>query len=192
MEYQNHFPIIFLIAGKARSGKSTIAKYLKDILNNNGKKVIISPYTKYLKKYIEDITEQKITEENKPRELLQKLSSDLIKNKLGYHDVFIRRQIEDINIYSYFFDVIIIPDVRFKNEIEVIKEKFNNVISIGVIREHFKSDLTEEQKKDITEIDLDDYQNYDIKINNTPITDLKEETLKIIQKIDNITKEQGI
>ena len=122
MNLKNREPVIILIAGKARSGKSTVAEYIRRELEDEHKDVIISPYTKYLKQYISDITKIEVTDENKPREMLQKLSSDLIKKELGYNDIFIKRQIEDISIYSYFADIVIIPDVRFPNEIEVMKK----------------------------------------------------------------------
>lgn len=179
MNYQNHNPVIILIAGKSGSGKTTIANYLKKLFEEEGKKVILSPYTKYLKKYIEEITGEVISEENKPRELLQKISSDLIKEKLGKNNFFIDRQIEDIEIYSYFSDIIIIPDVRFPNEIEVIQEKFNNVFSIGIIRENYQTNLTKEQQEDITETSLDNYQKYDYLIENNNNTNLLKEAEKI-------------
>ena len=182
MNLTNHHPTIILIAGKARSGKSTLAEYFKKNLEQNNKQVIISPYTKYLKEYIENITDKKITEDNKPRDLLQKLSKDLIKEKLGYYNLFINRQIEDINIYSYFKDYIIIPDFRFKEEIEIMKEKFDNVVSIKIERIDFKTDLTLEQQQDITEVSLDNYNNFDYIIENTKDTDLNEVAKRIIEE----------
>ena len=88
MEFIKKEPIIFLIAGKARSGKNTVAKIIKDNYLDQKQKVVISEITKYLKKYIEEITETKITENNKPRELLQKISAVIIKDKLDMPDFF--------------------------------------------------------------------------------------------------------
>ena len=183
MEFQKKEPQIILIAGKARSGKNTVAKYLEEEFTNQKKKVVISPYTKYLKQYIEEITNTPIDDNNKPRELLQKVSSELIKGQLKKEDFFIRRQIEDIEIYSYFMDIIIVPDVRFPSEIEVIKKNFPNVISIGVVRENYQSNLTNEQQNDITEIALDNYHDYDFKIKNTEKKTLEITVKQIIQKL---------
>lgn len=184
MEFKKKEPLIILVAGRARSGKSTLAEYLKEEYQKWGKKVVISPYTKYLKRYIEEITGEKINEEKKPRDLLQQISSKLIKTILHKKDFFIKRQIEDIEIYSYFMDVILIPDVRFPEEIKEIKARFSNVVSIGVIRMNYVSDLTEEQKKDITEISLDHYHDYDFEIENKAGLDLQRKALEIIQKIE--------
>jgi len=188
MEFRQKYPQIILIAGKARSGKNTIAEYLKKEATRLNKKVVISPYTKYLKQYIEEITGNPIDDQNKPRDLLQKISLELIKGKLKREDFFLQRQVEDIEIYSYFMDVIIIPDVRFPKEIEVIKKHFTNVISIGVTRENYQSNLTQEQQNDITETALDNYHNYDFEIKNNDKIDLKIIAKKVIQE----TKKEGI
>ncbi len=179
LEYINRKPLIICVCGKARSGKSTISKYLENIFVNDGKKVIFSPYTKYLKQYIRDITGSDVTEENKPRELLQKLSSELIKGILDNKDFFINRQIEDIEFYSYFADVIIISDVRFPSEISSLKNKFDRVISIGVIRDNYVSDLSLSEQRDITEVALIDYDEYDYVINNSDDINLEQTVVGI-------------
>lgn len=188
MEFVRKNPLIILVAGRAGNGKSTLAKHLETIYIKSGKKVVMSPYTKYLKQYIENIMYMKIDDNNKPRDLLQQISSKIIKGDLGYKDFFIRRQIEDIEIYSYFVDVIIVSDVRFPEEIDIIKEKFSNVISIGIKREDYISTLSLEQQQDITEIALNHYHEYDYEVINNNDVDLKEVARELIDKI-NIRRE---
>lgn len=188
MNFKKKEPTIILISGKARSGKSTVAKMIEDFLKDT-QKIVVSPYTKYLKMYIEEITNTKITDTNKPRDLLQKISSDLIKKELTNPNLLITRQLEDLEVYSYFMDIVIIPDVRFKEEIEIIKAKFKNVISVRVIRNNYQSDLTAEQRNDITETALDNYDNYDYTIVNDGLTSLKEASNKII---NDLNKKEGI
>lgn len=183
MEYVDKKPLIICICGKARSGKSTVSSYLEKYFVKLNKKVIISQYTKYLKKYISDITGNNVTDDEKPRDLLQNLSSELIKGILSDKDFFIRRQIEDVKFYSYFFDVILINDVRFPKEISVLKNKFPNVYSIGVKRDNYEDDLTVKQKNDITETSLDSYNEYDFIINNNDINDLEKHVLNIFKDI---------
>ena len=172
MELKYKCPLIICLCGKARCGKSLVSKYISDYYINDGKKVIISPYTKYLKKYIMEITNKDIDEDNKPRDMLQKLSSELIKGKL-----------ENKDFYSYFFDVIIIPDVRFAQEIEVLRNKYSHVITIGVKRVDFDNNLTIEQKNDITETALDNYNDYDYVLINKNDKTLYDDTLKIIKEM---------
>ena len=167
MELNNKKPLIICVCGKARSGKNTVCNFMYSNFQKKGYKTILSPYTKYLKKYINEISGwQESDDNNKPRELLQDISSQLIKKKLGYTNFFIERQIQDINIYSYFFDIIIIPDVRFPNEIEELRKNFKRVIAIGIERPNFDNGLTETQKNDATETSLNNYQNFDYYIVN--------------------------
>lgn len=183
MNFVKKSPQIILIAGRAGSGKSTLAEYLKLEYERDSQKVIISPYSKYLKHYLEEITNKKITEDNKPRDLLQQISSKIIKGNMNKQNFFIDRQIEDIEVYSYFADVIIIPDVRFPDEIQTIKDKFTNVTSIGIRRKDYISILTKEQQNDITETALDIYHGYDFEIENTDKTNLQEIAGYLIKKI---------
>ena len=183
MELKNRNPLIICICGKARSGKSQVGKYIYDEYKKDNYNVVFSPYTKYLKMYISEITGWDMSDKDKPRDLLQQLSSDLIKGKLNNNNFFINRQLEDIDIYSYFFDIIIIPDVRFPKEIEILKDKYNKVISIGVIRENYNSELTDSQKHDITEVSLDNYDKFDYCIYNDNTKKLYSDTLEIVNKL---------
>lgn len=86
-------------------------------------------------------------------------------------------------MYSYFFDAITISDARMKVEVEIPRQKFKNVTVIHVVRPNFDNGLTEEQKKHRTEIDLDDYENYDYTIiNEGTIEQLKEKVKQIVEK----------
>ena len=98
MEFIKKEPIIFLVAGKARSGKSTVAKIIEEEYSKKNKKVLVTQVTKYLKNYIEEITGNKVSDFNKPRELLQKISSVVIKDKLGMSNFFTDRLLEDLKI----------------------------------------------------------------------------------------------
>ena len=78
------------------------------------------------------------SEESKPRKLLQELGTDVIRNKLNKAEMFIERQLDDIEIYSYFYDAIIVPDIRLPREIDSVREKFDNVVVIKVERINLK------------------------------------------------------
>ena len=180
MEINYKNPQIIVIAGKARSGKNTIGEIFKNLYEQDNKKVVISPYTKYLKDYIKEITGNYVDDDNKPRELLQQLGVEIIKEKLKKYDMFIERQLDDIDIYSYFFDSIIIPDARFPKEIDILKEKYPNVISIKVVSD-LENNMTEREKQHVTETSLDGYDDnkFDYIINNLSI----EESTKLVEEI---------
>ena len=104
MNIENKKPKIYLICGRARHGKDTIAGFLKKFYEEDGKKVIYSRAGKYIKFYAMEMTDWDGSEESKPRKLLQELGTDVIRNKLNKAEMFIERQLDDIEIYSYFYD----------------------------------------------------------------------------------------
>ncbi len=175
---------LYLISGKARHGKDTFSGYLSDIYNENGKKVIVTQLSKYIKYYAREMTGWNLTEEDKPRELLQTLGTSIIREKLGKEDLFIKRMIDDIEIFSCFYDAIIISDVRLKKEIDDLREVFPNLISVNVFRPNFDNGLTEEQKKHKTEVDLDDYDKFNEQVINTTLDELKETAKNIYTKYE--------
>ena len=170
---------LYIISGKARHGKDTFSGYLKEAYEKNGKKLIVTQLSKYIKYYAREMTGWNLTEEDKPRQLLQELGTSVIREKLGKEDLFIKRIIDDVEVFSCFYDAIVISDVRLRKEIEDLRKAFPDLISIHIERPDFDNGLTEEQKRHKTEIDLDGYDNFDVKIINTTLDKLKEDTEKI-------------
>lgn len=173
---------IYLIAGKAQSGKDTVAKYIKKICNEYNLKHINLQYSFYFKNYAKNIISWDGKEETKPREFLQFLGTDLIRKEID-ELFFVNRMIEDIKVYSYFFDIITVSDVRFKIEIDLLKKIFKNTYSIQIVRPNMNVFLTEKQKKHRTEIDLVNYKKYDYIItNDKTLIDLEKKVRKTITK----------
>lgn len=182
MEFVNKNPKIFIISGKAESGKDEVAKIIKELCKS--KKCKKLSYAYYLKQYVKKVTDWDGSEETKPRDLLQSIGIDLLKEKID-KNFLIRRVCEDIEVYSYFYDVIIITDARLLEEIEIPKNKFSNVTTIRVNR-LIDNKLTEEQKKHITEVELDNYSSFDYTIeNNFNYDKLVNEVEQIIIEVDN-------
>lgn len=180
MQFNKKDVKIFLLSGKAKSGKDEGANIISDYYKD--KKCIKLSYAYYLKDYIKRITGWDGNEDDKPRELLQQMGIDLIKNKIDDR-LLINRLLEDIEVFSYFYDIIIITDARLKEEIEIPKEKLDNLVTIRINRENIISNLTDEQKHHLTEVALDNYDNFDYIIdNNSDYAHLKEEVTKILKE----------
>ena len=170
MKYINRNPKIFILSGKAKSGKN----YVADIISDYYKNSIQISYAYYLKQYVKKISNWNGLEETKPRDLLKKIDKELL----------IRRVMEDIKVYSYFYDVIIVTDARLKEEI-IIPKKLFNCITIRINGKD--NDLTDKQKNHITETDLDNY-NFDYVIDNKDTNKTKKEVLKILGEIDEVSR----
>lgn len=184
MEFKKHDIKIYLVCGKARHGKDTVAEIIKSHYEGQGLKAINDFYSYYMKDYAKRITGWSgADDETKPREFLQQFGTNLVRNQID-DDLFINRMIEDIKIFDYFYDVIIISDGRLVKELDRIRDEFHNVTIIRVNRPNFDNGLTEEQKKHITETGLDNYSNYDYVIeNDSTIESLKEKVEKIIMEV---------
>lgn len=178
---ENKNPKIIILSGKARAGKDTTMNFLNEIYNN----IIQLQYGSYIKEYAKKISNWDGSEETKPRELLQQLGTSIIRENID-NKFFVKKMIDDIKVYSYFFDTIVISDARFKIEIDDIKNTFNNVIAVRIERPNFDNGLTLEQKKHPSEIDLDDYNKFDYKlINDGTLEDLKKKVEKLVEVIKN-------
>ena len=179
MEFIKRNPKIFLLSGKARSGKNEISKIIERYYSN--KKCITISFGYYIKDYAKRISDWDGSEETKPRELLQQLGIELVRNKIDKR-LFIDRILQDIEIFSYFYDIIVISDVRLLDEITILKEKYPNSVSIRVIRNNYENNLTEEQKNHLTETDLDEYNDFDYIVENGE--NLEEKITKILSEVE--------
>lgn len=179
MEFVKRNPKIFILSGKAQSGKDTVSKIIENYYNN--KKCIQIAFAYYIKDYVKRISDWDGSEDTKPRELLQQFGIELVKNKID-NKLFINRVIEDIEVFSYFYDIIIVDDARLPDEVDILKKKYPNSVSIKIIRNNYDNGLTQIQKNHITETGLDNYNDFDYIVNNDEnINQTIEEILKEVK-----------
>ena len=183
MEFIKRDTVIFLIAGKANSGKDTSAEFIDNYVKLKGLKVVNLQLSSYIKMYAKKISGWNGEEDSKPRSLLQELGTDIIRNKIDNY-LFINRIIEDIKVYSYYFDVITISDGRMPEELDMIKNAFDKVYRLRVERPSFKSSLNKEELKHKTETALDNYTNYEYTIiNDGSLEDLNNKVKQIVDEV---------
>ena len=87
------------------------------------------------------------------------------------------------------WDYIIVPDTRFPNELEKLKANDANIFHVRVIREGFKSPLTEEQQQHPSETALDGIESDFTLINDKGIDDLYGGVVSILDAIEERIKE---
>ena len=172
---------IFVIGGLAKTGKSTFGEYLRDELKDYGYKPCVMRITEPLYSYARNYFNWNGNENDKPREFLQKMGIEVIREKMGKKDFLLNRLYEDIEVLSNFFDVFIIADARFIHEFEDIKMHYEDVVSIKLERKNYNPELTEEEANHITEKEINDYQHFDYVIENRNLADLKTAAIELIR-----------
>lgn len=171
---------LYVLAGKAKSGKDSASKMIESYYLD--KKVIKYAPTIYLKDYIKKISDWDGSEEVKPRDLMQSLGAQ-IKEK--YPFFFIERMNEDIRFLQNHCDIIIITGIRLIKELEFLKNNFNGIL-IKMEKDNFDNGLSLKQKNDITELDVDNFNNFDYIVkNNGSLEELENEILKIVRSEEN-------
>ena len=128
---------IFVIGGQAKSGKNTFGEYLREELKDYGYRPCVMHITEPLYSYARTYFDWNGNEDDKPREFLQKMGIEIIRDKLGKKEFLLNRLHEDIEILSNFFDAFIITDARMIYEFEDIKKKYDDVVTIKLERKNF-------------------------------------------------------
>lgn len=159
---------LILISGKAGSGKDFLTKHLKEYLEvNYNYKVGVIHYADPLKMVCTQLYDWDGNKGECGRTLLQQVGTNIAQqyNPLLWTDII--NQI--VAAFQNEFDVIIIPDTRFKHELigtsEDMAERGIPCYTIRIYRD-LDNGLTEEQKAHRSETDLDDFDNFDFEFDN--------------------------
>lgn len=169
---------IFLVAGKAGSGKNEVAKLIKEFYIYKREECAVTHYSKYIKNFALELTDWDGTDVNKPRDFMQQLGDKIRENDPNY---FTSNMIRDIEIYDDYVQNLVISDVRMPSEIEEIKENFDDVYAIYVVNQFGASKLTIEQQSHITETALEGYGEFDYTLANDTLEALKDKVFKYLE-----------
>ena len=145
---------VVCISGKAGHGKDTFAKLLKTALENKYKRVLITHYGDLIKYVCEKFFEWDGMKDEKGRTLLQQIGTERIRfKKPNFWVAFIADILE---LFQDEWDFVLIPDARFPNEVNYLKERGFDVMHVHVERPGHNI-LTEEQKKHKSETAMDGF-----------------------------------
>lgn len=176
---------VIMISGKAQHGKDTIADYLKTALEAEGYTVLITHYGDLVKYVCKAFFGWNGEKDNQGRTLLQYVGTDVIrKHDKNYWVRFIDQM---LTFFYGVWDYVLIPDCRFPNEINYLKETGWDSRHIRVIRDGFISPLTEEQQAHPSETALDNVSPDYYIHNDGSLDDLR---IKIVQWVANIKEEE--
>lgn len=172
---------VIAISGHAQNGKDTVAHMMKLSLEHDGHKVLIAHYADLLKYICRTFLGWDGNKDEKGRQLLQYVGTDVIRKKApNYWVNFI---VSILWLFDNTWEYVIIPDTRFPNEIGSLQNNGFDVVHVRVTRGGgFVSPLTPEQQQHASETALDDYEpNYTI-FNDGTLDDLSEEVELFIKE----------
>ena len=180
---------IILISGKARSGKDYLSQLLKERLEKDGLKVFKTAFADKLKEYLCILFNLSLEELNNlknsevpftkngltMRNLLQKFGTDIFTSKIDKL-FWIKETAKEIIEKNP--DVVIISDLRFKDEIQI-----NKFVCASHIAGRIISEDSIQSSSHISENDLNDYT-FDYYFKND-----YSRTTETIEKLYNLLKD---
>ena len=162
---------VICISGKARHGKDTTAGILKELLETNENKVLITHYGDLVKYVCRQFFGWDGNKDERGRTILQHVGTDVVRAKDP--EYWVNFIVGILKLFDGEWDYVLIPDCRFPNELERIKEAGFDSTHIRIIRQNFISPLTPEQQAHPSETALD-HVNPDVNIvNDGTIDDLR-------------------
>lgn len=173
---------VIVISGKARHGKDTTAGFLKEALEADGNSVLVAHYGDLVKYVCKTFFDWNGEKDEVGRTLLQKVGTDAIRSKRpDYWVSFIA------DIMSFFpdeWDYVLIPDCRFPNEVDYIRNAGFSSVHVRVVREGFESPLTPEQQAHPSETALDDVRPDYYITNNGSLKDLQNAVVELLVELN--------
>lgn len=129
---------------------------MKKQLEEDGYKVLITHYGDLLKYICKTFLDWDGKKDRRGRSLLQHVGTDIVRVRSpNYWVDFI---VDVLNFFEGHWNFVIIPDVRFPNELSRLKEGGLDVVHVKIVRPDFVSRLTAEQQTHPSEVALDDVQ----------------------------------
>jgi hypothetical protein len=153
---------VILISAKAQHGKDFTARIMKVYLKSKGKRVLITHYADILKWMASNLFEWDGEKNKAGRSLLQYVGTDVVRKKNPNY--FTDFMVNLLKMFDGEWDYVIIPDVRFPNEIECMKDLGG--VAVRVVRDGFQNSLTAEQASHPSEVALDNYD-FDFVLHNS-------------------------
>lgn len=170
---------VILISGKAQNGKDTTAGFMQAQFKEHGDRVLITHYADLLKYICTNYFGWDGVKDDNGRRMLQYVGTDVIRKQNP--SLWVDFVALMLKYFHENWDYVIIPDCRFPNEVSTMIENGFDTVHVRVVRDGFKSPLTDEQQKHPSETALDDVEP-DIYLHNSGTLDDLEQSIKNLIK----------
>ena len=181
-----------ILSGKSGSGKDMVAQFMKDELAKHDQRALVIHFADALKWILRDYFNWDGNKDEIGRTLLQRVGTDIVRAAHpGYWTGIVVGLIQAFEPYSD-FDVAIIPDARFENEVNIALDQLKNCVSVRIERKNadgtdwINPALTEEQRNHPSETSLDVFAFDYIIHNDVGLELLKESAHTILEDLKYI------
>ena len=137
------------ISGRAQHGKDTVALMIKKELEEGKYDVLITHYADLLKYICKTFLNWNGEKDEDGRRLLQYVGTDIIRSRSP--DYWVNFILDMLTFFDGRWDYVLIPDVRFPNEIVKLRENGLDIIHLHINRPHMDNILTIEQQNHVSE-----------------------------------------
>lgn len=178
---------VLLISGKSASGKDQLAQYIKELLEQQNKRVLTIHFADPIKHFLRDYYDWDGKKDERGRYLMQHLGTDTVRKQFpNYWAVIVSKFIaatqED-------WDYVLIPDLRFPNEKYIVEKYNDDVINIRINRlnedgtYYINPNITEAQSQHPSECAMDNYA-FDYMVDNSgDLADLAKNAIELVKEI---------
>lgn len=178
-----------IISGKAGNGKDTLAQFMKEELEKQNKKVLIIHYGDAVKWVLREYFNWDGNKDTVGRTLLQHIGTDVVRTMHpNFWTGIVVGLLQAFEPYND-FDIAIVPDARFPNEVNIALQNLKNCVTVRVNRsnpdgtEWINLALTEEQRNHPSETSLDVFA-FDYVVHNDESLDtLRESAITILEDL---------
>ena len=175
---------VIAISGHAQNGKDTAATMLTDIIRqdyaeDSTSRILVTHYADLVKYVCRTFFGWDGLKDAKGRTLLQYVGTDVVRTEEP--EFWVSFIIKMLKFFGQHWDWVIIPDTRFPNEIQTLRDNGFDVVHMRIERPGYDSGLTDEQKNHPSETALDDTVP-DILIHNVGGLNALWETLRSVYK----------
>jgi hypothetical protein len=175
--------ICVLLSGRAGTGKTTTANFMKEYLNNLNLKVIIASFAKGVKQTAKFMG----WDGNKDEKGRQLLIDVGMAGRAYNKDTWCRTTFKYIipDMLGYPFDVVLIDDCRFPNEIDYVRNDWTyQTTTVRLIAPEHECLKNTPQYNDVSEVSLTNSRDYDYYIHNIEDLDsLKNKAILVVKDI---------
>ena len=145
---------VILISGKAGSGKDTVANIMRRDLTISGKRVLVTHFASLLKFVCTEYFDWNGAKDERGRTLLQHIGTDVVRKQNP--DFWVDFVITMLDFFGDNYDVVIIPDLRFPNELLEMTWVGFPVEHVRIESNDNRRGLNSEQAKHESETALDE------------------------------------